>query len=195
MGSMKRFMPVAAIVALLGSPLASSQVIQPSDAADLVRAMRADAIMLEASRSALSGAVREGHYTAAEWQCFQQLPASAFTFDLALLLSRELSGTEIREALAFYRSPAGVKFVDFIFGSAAAESSPVAEPAMSPDDLEAASRFVSTHVGKKLARDMFLIQSDESQQIARNIVGDRLTVCALAARSRDADPPSRDQHG
>ena len=106
---------MAGIVALLCTSFANSQVSQAGDAADLVRAMRADAIMLEASRSALSGAVREGHYTAAQWQCFQQLPASAFTFDLAQLLSHELSGPEIQEALAFYRSPAGVKFVDFIF--------------------------------------------------------------------------------
>jgi hypothetical protein len=191
---MKRVFSMFAIMASLGSDPANSQVSPASDAADLVRAMRADAIMLEASRSALSRAVREGHYTAAEWQCFQQLPASAFTFDLAQLLSHELSGAEIREALEFYRSSAGVKFVDFIFGSAATESSTV-EPAMTGDDVEAASRFASTGVGKKLARDMFLIQSVESQQIARNIVGDRLTVCALAARSQEAYPPARDQNG
>jgi len=153
------------------------------DGAALVRAMRADEMILEFSKSALLQARSEGHITSAQYDCFQKLPASAFTADLGKFLVSQFSRDEIIEALAFYRSPTGVKVVDSVFvilANAAAITitvKPTNADAMSVDDMKAAREFSETGVGQQLVVNNLVMKSPESREIARRIVGKRLIAC------------------
>jgi hypothetical protein len=179
---MKRF-----AIALVGSFLLASVQAEEGDSKDaeaLVRAMRADVMLLEASKGAISLATSEGYYTATQFQCFEKLPASAFTAGLARILARDLTVKELSEALAFYNSPAGIKFVDFIFetisretGGSFSASSGNADSSMSIDEMRAARDFTRTGVGKKLTDDRLLMTSPDSQVVARDVVGKQLTAC------------------
>jgi hypothetical protein len=153
----------------------------------LVRATRSDVIILEASKAAVSRATIEGHFTAAQFKCFDQLPASALTSDLGKVLSKVLTPEEIAAALEFYTSPAGVKFTDMKFmalaKSAAASgltfngkpSAP--DPSMTIDEIQAARAFVESGLGKKLESDKALLKAPETDIIAKRAVGKKLESC------------------
>ncbi|HEU5135073.1 MAG TPA: DUF2059 domain-containing protein, partial [Steroidobacteraceae bacterium] len=98
-----------AVVGLLFAVCAFSQGTGSAGAEALVRAMRADVMVLEASKAGIARATSEGHFTDTQFKCFDPLPASALTADLGKVLSKVLSQDEIAEALEFYTSPAGVK--------------------------------------------------------------------------------------
>src|SRR5688500_20075698 len=99
---MKIFM--LAVIGLCAASPALAQDPKGDNPTALLRAMRADVIVLEASKSALSRAASEGHVTAAQLECFKKLPASAFTADLARFLTSQLTPEQIVEAIAFYES-------------------------------------------------------------------------------------------
>jgi hypothetical protein len=182
MGLMKFF--VIAVIGVFFGAKAHAQDADSGDAATLVRAMRADVVLFEASKSALSRATSEGHYTAAQFQCFQKRPPSVFVAELAQLLTRELSRDEIKEALAFYNSIAGAKFVDYEFEMLKKEhgesftAKPVdAKPPMTTDEMRAILEFSNTAVGIRLTKDMLLMYSAEARAITERVFVAQLAAC------------------
>jgi hypothetical protein len=178
---MKVFM--LAVIGLCAASPALAQDPKVDNPTALVRAMRADVIVLEASKSALSRAASEGHFTAAQLECFKKLPASAFTADLARFLTSQLTPEQIVEAIAFYESQPGIKFVDFLFETFRRESggsftaTPTGSEPMTVDDLKAVRAFTVTRVGTILVEDRVLLMSQQSREITQKIVGKRLSAC------------------
>ena len=106
-----------ALIAAFSLATARAQNADSQEAVALVRAMRSDEMILQASTTAMALAAKEGHYTDAQLKCFMTLQSSAFTADLAKIVAHALTPQEITEALAFYSSAAGVKFVEFNFAT------------------------------------------------------------------------------
>jgi hypothetical protein len=152
-------------------------------ATELVRLMRADEYLREGAVAALSRATRDGYYTKAQFDCFAKLSPSTFTPDLADFASRQFTPAELDEALAFYRSPAGKSFVDYIFAMLGQEFGPEftarvgPAPALSIEEMREVKDFSSKGIGKRLAYDMVLIRSPESQDLTKRMLEKRLNAC------------------
>jgi hypothetical protein len=179
---------------MLFSGWTRAQGADTANAEALVRAMRSDVILLEASKAALSRATTEGRFSAAQYRCFEQLPASAFTADLADILSKELTAGEISEALEFYTSPAGTGYVDVVFallkqnantnGVAFGGQPTVEKPSLTADQMKAVMEFSKTPAGTKLERDKVLMKSPETDSAAKRIVGQKLEACGAKVPPR-----------
>jgi hypothetical protein len=161
-----------------------AQNADSADAAALVRAMRTDVMLLTASKEALSRAASEGYYTKAQLQCFLKLPASAFTGGLAKILARILTPDEITEALAFYGSPLGTKFVEYSFTTMNREkgtsfpTSPVgSQSPMTADEMKRILEFSRTDLGRKVMDKNSILGSPEADATAKRVVARQLTAC------------------
>ena len=180
-----RPMKLLAAVAISLFAMAHAQAESPDagDSVALVRAMAADVTLLHASMEAMSLATREGHYTPAQLECFQKLPASAFTAGLAKVLARALTVPEISDALAFYNSPAGIKYVDYVFATLNRETGasfavkPAGSDPMTADEMRAILAFSKSEVGEKIESGRLLLTSPESQAVAERVLGRQITAC------------------
>ena len=176
-----------AVVGLLLSVCVVAQGTGTAGAETLVRAMRADVMILEVSKAAIAKATSEGHFTDAQFKCFDQLPASALAADLGKVLAKVLTPEEITEALDFYTSAAGVKFMDMKFMALARSAAAsgltfngkpsVADPSMNIDEMQAARTFVESALGKKLENDKVLLAAPEADVLAKRIIGRKLASC------------------
>jgi hypothetical protein len=175
-----RLITLMGILAMLP---ACAQELEADDATALVRVMRADVMVLESFTSGLSRSTDEGHYTAAQLQCFRKLPASAFTGEIASFLAGKLSAGEIETALEFYRSPVGRKYVDIVF-LALNESKRFdfkAKPlssaySLDPKEISIVWAFAETGAGKKLLEDQLALSPD-GVAIYKKIAGKQLDAC------------------
>ena len=187
---MKTFVIVA--ISLIVMARAQGEGAGSGDAVALVRAMATDVKLQHASMEALALATREGYYTAAQMECFQKLPASAFTAGLAQILDGALTTQEIAEALAFYRSTEGIKYVDYLFAALNKESGatfkvkPEGSDPMTADEMRTILRFAKTEVGKKLEDDTLLMASAESVALTRRVVGGQITACGAKIPGSDS---------
>ena len=176
-----------AVVGLLFAVCAFSQGTGSAGAEALVRAMRADVMVLEASKAGIARATGEGHFTAAQFKCFDQLSASVLTADLGKVVSKVLSQDEIAKALEFYASPAGVKYMDMKFMALARNAAAsgltfngkpaVPDPSMNRDEMQAARAFMESGLGKKLESDKVLLRAPETDILAKRIIGNKLKSC------------------
>jgi hypothetical protein len=176
-----------AVIGLLFSGWACGQDANTADAVALVRAMRADVMLMEVSKAGLSRATSEGHYTAAQFKCVEQLPASALTAELGTVLSKVLTQEEITRALEFYASPVGVKFMDMKFvafaKAAAASGVPfggkpsVPEPSMTNEEMQATRSFIESPLGEKIENDRALLNSPDALNVAKRILRKKLADC------------------
>jgi hypothetical protein len=175
------------VIGFLFSGSVSAQNPDSGKAVELVRAMRADVLILEAAKAGVSRATREGQFTAAQFQCFDQLTASALTSDMGKVLSQVLTRDEIVNALEFYASPVGVKFMDMKFVALARQAATsgvtfggkpsVPEPAMTVDEIQAAREFIESSLGTKIETDKLLLRSPEVDKLAKRVVGRKLESC------------------
>jgi len=156
--------------------------------------MRSDVMVLEGAKAALSQATSEGHLTAAQFKCLEQLPASTLTADLGKVLSKLLTEEEIAQALEFYASPVGVKFMDMKFVALARNAAAsgmtfggkptVPEPSMTIDEMQVARSFVESGLGEKIESDKVLLRSPETMTITKRIVGKKLEACGAKVPPR-----------
>jgi hypothetical protein len=172
-----------ALMGVLATLPACAQELEADDATALVRAMRADVMVLESFKGGVSRATDEGRYTAAQLQCFQKLPASAFTAEIANFLAGKLSAGEIETALEFYRSPVGRKYIDVMF-LALNESKRFdfkAKPlssaySLDPEQTSIVWAFAETGAGKKLLENQLALSPD-GLAIYKKIAGKQLDAC------------------
>jgi len=100
------------IVALL-----TAAAVHAADAADpkavaLVRAMRSDEIAVSgAKRAFLNGALEE-KYPGTEAKCVKRIGYADFTGPFSRVVGQAMTPEEIDQALKFYQSDAGVKYVE-----------------------------------------------------------------------------------
>jgi hypothetical protein len=107
---MKSFAWSFVIATLLPVALHAADAADPGTA--LVRAMRSDEIGLSnAKRAFLSGAMEE-KYGGTDKKCVKRISYADFTGGFAQVVVQVLSPQEIDEALKFYKSDAGVKYVE-----------------------------------------------------------------------------------
>jgi hypothetical protein len=149
--------------------LSSSAAVHAADApasadpnVELVRAMRSDEIALSgAKRAFLTGAVAE-KYPVTDKKCVKRFEYAEFTEGFAGVVRQVLNPAEIAEALKFYQSPAGVKYVEGTlrrlrtrFGDDSGVPEIKGKEEISPQQLAEISDFTRSDLGHKImGKDM-----------------------------------------
>jgi hypothetical protein len=84
-----------------------------SDAVKLVRAMREDEYLLTALRQRMSA--NSGALAGAQRECVESFKPADISGALAVAVQEQLSATEVKDAIAFYESDAGRRYIEIGF--------------------------------------------------------------------------------
>lgn len=150
-------MTLFAALTLLALP-AAAQTVDGAQAVALARAMRSDEIAVAgAKRAFLTGALDE-RYGKTRVACVRKVGHTEFTAGSARVIGTVLTPQEIDTALAFYRSEAGVKYVEgLIRRLRASQGEDTTLPQVpgkeniTPEQVAAISAFASSDLGRKIS--------------------------------------------
>lgn len=128
-----------------------------NEALELVRAMRSDEISLAGAKHAFISGALDDRFPRTNATCVRKVPAAEFTASMARVVATVLEPTQIEEALKFYRSDAGQKYVEGILrrlrtrlGDASGIAEIAGDESVSPAELAAISDFTSSDLGRKV---------------------------------------------
>lgn len=162
--------------------------LHAADAADpktaLVRAMRSDEIAVSAARRAfLSGAMDE-KFPRTDTKCIKRIGYAEFTGGFSQVVGQVLNPTEIETALKFYRSDAGVKYVEGTlrrmrarFGEDAGIPKIAGEEEISPEQLAEIAEFSRSDLGHKIMGKE-LTESPAAQKFGSELLERIATKCS-----------------
>lgn len=144
-------------VSLLSLMLGSAQAADPGKSELLVRAMRSDEIAVaSAKRAFLSGAV-EQRFGKTQASCVRKQPYADFTPGATRVVDTVLSPQEIDTALAFFQSPAGVKYVEGLIrrlrasqGEDSALPKVAGKEQITPEEVAGIADFSRSDLGRKI---------------------------------------------
>ena len=174
-------------IALFTIAMFAAAAVQGADnpkSVELTRAMRSDEIAVAtAKRNFLNGSMVE-RYGKTSAGCVKRVPYADFTASWARVVDSVLSAKEIDEALAFYKSDAGVKYVEGLLRRMRSrEGGEVFPEVPGKEDISQAQQaaiadFSRSEVGRKvLGKDLLAspaaetFGSDLLQQISRKCGG------------------------
>lgn len=133
-------------------------------ARELMTLMRADEVVAGAMKSSLRSKQSGLGLTDAQIACLNAVPHSEFSDVVMQALADGLRDEELADAIAFYRSPAGIRYVKYLValmqGTRPAES-------LSGDDAARVRDFADTALGNKLLKRALIPNS--------NAVADKMT--------------------
>lgn len=153
-------MKTVILVALVS--LVPAAALAAGKSQDLVRAMRSDEIAVaSAKRAFLSGALEE-RFGRTNANCVKKVPWENFTAGSVRVVESVLSPQEVDQALAFFQSPAGVKYVEgLVRRLRASQGEHSVLPAVkgkeeiTPEQVAAIGDFTRSDLGHKImGRDM-----------------------------------------
>jgi len=136
----------------------------------LVVAMGADDSAAVGIHLGYRALVEEGAATKVMSECMQHVESGAFTDTFAKVLADQLSPEELQQALAFYQSDPGKKFVVAQSVSTYEQFGyppPQQKPQLTEAESAAVDAFGQTPAGTKLLGDAVLTNSDQGRQAAR----------------------------
>ena len=126
-------------------------------ALELVRAMRSDEITLAGAKHAFITGALDDRFPRTNATCVRKISPADFTGSMARVVTQVLKPTEIEGALKFYRSDAGVKYVDGILrrlrtrlGDASGIAEIAGNESVSPAQVAAIADFTSSDLGRKV---------------------------------------------
>jgi hypothetical protein len=157
--------------------LASLLSISAVRAGDAVRAkelmtlMRADEVVASAMKSSLRGKQSGIGLTDAQIACLNAVPHSDFSDVVTQALAEGLGDEELADAIAFYRSPAGIRYVKSLV--AIMQGTRPAEP-LGDDDAARVRDFADTALGNKLLKQALIPNSnavaDKMAEVSANAI-------------------------
>jgi hypothetical protein len=165
-----------AIAMLVGLALISTAL--PAQAADLARSrelmslMKADEIAVGAMKYGLRRKQAEAGLSNAQLDCVDTLSPTQFTDAIADGLTDE----EVSAAMAFYRTPAGSRFVEFSVARMSGKSA----PQLNEDDLAKVREFAATPAGTKLLKQNLPGTADVVTNKMAQLTGDTIENCGKA---------------
>jgi hypothetical protein len=151
-------MKAIVITALCMVMLGSAQAADPGKSQALVRAMRSDEIAVaSAKRAFLSGAVEE-RYGKTQASCVRKQPFADYTPGATRVVDSVLSPQEVDTALAFFQSPAGVKYVEGLIrrlrasqGEDSALPKVAGKEQITPEEMAVIADFSRSDLGRKIS--------------------------------------------
>lgn len=166
MNSRLSFAALLALVAALATAHAGDAV----KAKELMTLMRADEVVAGAMKSSLRSQKSGLGLTDAQIACLDAVPHSEFSDAVTAALADGLSNEELAVAIAFYRTPAGMKYVKSLValmqGTRPAES-------MSDEDAASVREFADSPIGDKLLKRALIPNS--------NVVADKMAAVSASA--------------
>lgn len=165
---------LAFAVAIFCAPIALAQ--STSLAAELVEVARFDFAGIHVLRLAAERNFAAGKVSEDEVRCLRTKSDNTYRSILAAYIAQKMTSEELQVAIAFYRSPVGVKYTDhgiLLFHKNYGFPLPRPLPNISSSELQEISAFSKTPAGDKLmfqqvARGAML--SPESQALTRSLV-------------------------
>jgi hypothetical protein len=153
-------------------------------ALELVRAMRSDEISLAGAKHAFISGALDDRFPRTHASCVRKIPPADFSASMARVVATVLKPTEIEGALKFYRSDAGVKYVDGILrrlrtrlGDASGIPDIAGTESVSPAQVAAISDFTSSALGRKVTgKDMS--ESPAALQYGRDMLAQIAAKCS-----------------
>ncbi|MEO8019179.1 MAG: hypothetical protein ABI769_15310 [Pseudomonadota bacterium] len=179
MRSIMKLMVLATVSAL-------ASVVHAADnpgAAELVRAMRSDEIAVATAKlSFLSGSLTQ-RYGKISASCVKRIPYEDFTAGMASVVGTVLSPVDVEASLAFFRSDAGVKYVEGLLrrlrsregGEAVFPEVPGTEE-ISPPQQAAIADFSRSDLGHRIMGKE-LTQSPAAQAFGRDVIAQIARKC------------------
>jgi hypothetical protein len=147
------------LFAALTSVAAASMAAGPKST-ELVRAMRTDEIAVANAKLAFLGGNLVEQFGKTSNGCIKRIPYAEFTGGWARVVDAFLKPEEVDTALAFYQSPAGVKYVEGMVrrmrerqGKESQLPEVPSKEEISPAELGKISDFSSSDVGRRLGKD------------------------------------------
>ena len=153
-------MKTLALSILLASLAAAVQAAPPADTSRsvaLVRAMRSDELALSNAKRAFASGALADKYPGVNAGCIKRAPYADFTAPFARAVEQVLNPQETEDALKFYQSAAGVKYVEGTlrrlrakFGDDSGLPKIAGVEDISPAETAAISDFASSDLGRKV---------------------------------------------
>jgi len=172
------------LLSALGAFAVTSAFAESPKSVELVRAMRTDEIAVANAKLAFLGGGLAERFGKTSNGCIKRVPYSEFTAGWARVVDGFLKPAEIDSALAFYQSPAGVKYVEGLLrrmrerqGKDSQLPQVPSKEQISPEELAKISDFSSTDLGRRLGKDFLQSPAavawgnDMTAQIARKCGG------------------------
>ena len=172
------------LLSALGAFAVTSAFAESPKSEALVRAMRTDEIAVANAKLAFLGGSLAERFGKTSNGCIKRVSYTEFTAGWARVVDGFLKPPEIDSALAFYQSPAGVKYVEGLLrrmrerqGKESQLPEVPSKEEISPEELAKISDFSSTDLGRKLGKDFLQSPAavawgnDMTAQIARKCGG------------------------
>jgi hypothetical protein len=169
-----------AIAMLVGLALISTAL--PAQAADQARSrelmslMKADEIAVGAMKYGLRRKQAEAGLSNAQLDCVDTLSPTQFTDAVTTAIADGLTDEEVSAAMAFYRTPAGSRFVEFSVARMSGKSA----PQLNEDDLAKVREFAATPAGTKLLKQNLPGTADVVTNKMAQLTGDTIENCGKA---------------
>jgi len=185
MKSSARALFLAALGMFAAAPALADEAISASPkSVSLIRAMRADEIAVANAKLAFLGGNLVEQFGKTSNGCIKRVSHTEFTAGWARVVDAFLKPPEVEMALAFYQSPAGVKYIEGLLrrmrerqGKESQLPEVPSKEDISPADLAKISDFSSSDVGRRLGKDFLQSPAalargrDMTEQIARKCGG------------------------
>jgi hypothetical protein len=171
-----------ALLLILASCASTSAVLAGDavKAKELMTLMRADEVVAGAMKSSLRIRKDEVGLTDAQLACVNAVRPAEFSDAVTAALAQGLSDAELAAAIAFYRTPAGARYVKSLVpimqGAGQAE-------ALTDEDAARVHEFASTPTGTRLLKQALIPNS--------NVVADRMAQVSADAVENCGKPAAR----
>jgi hypothetical protein len=150
----------ACLLSALGAFAGTSAFAESPKSEALVRAMRTDEIAVANAKLAFLGGSLAERFGKTSNGCIKRVSYAEFTAGWARVVDGFLRPPDIDLALAFYQSPAGIKYVEGVVrrmkerqGKESQLPEVPSKEEISPAELAKISDFSSTDLGRKLGKD------------------------------------------
>jgi hypothetical protein len=163
-------LPIAGLL-VLAATLATAHAGDAVKAKELMTLMRADEVVAGAMKTSLRSKKSGLGLTDAQIACLDAVPHSEFSDAVTKALADGLGDEELASAIAFYRSPAGIRYVKSLV--ALMQDTRPAET-LSDDDAARVRDFADTALGNKLLKQALIPNSnavaDKMAEVSANAI-------------------------
>lgn len=169
-------------ICALSIMLTASPWAQGSDAArakELMTLMRADEFAAGVLRSGMKRKQAQAGLTDAQIACVNAVPHSEFSEAVTTALAENLSDEELATAIAFFRAPAGTRYVKSLV--ALMQGTNPAER-MTGDDVARFEEFRATSAGEKLLKQGLMSSAEVVTNRMAELSINAIDNCGKAAK-------------
>ena len=161
-------------LAILVSLVSATSAVRAGDAVrakELMTLMRADEVVAGAMKSSLRSKQSGLGLSDAQIACLNAVPHSEFSDVVTKALADGLGDAELADAIAFYRSPAGIRYVKSLV--ALMQGTRPAEP-LGDDDAARVRGFADSALGNKLLKQALIpnsnVVADKMAEVSANAI-------------------------